>query len=169
MYNVDETGIREAHTKYGKVVESVLSRSFEVQKDDPKAWISIIECGNTTGRRLTPLIVFTGKNLKAQGFRKDFPLWKFSCSSTGWANFQVLKEWLDNLFLPEPKPEDPSLWRLLLLDQHKAYIDSEFKLKAWKSKVWLSWSPSHSSHITQPLNIDVFRPLKVFYQQQTQG
>lgn len=155
-------------TKNGTVVGSVLSSSFEVRKDDPKAWISIVECGSATGHRLMPLIVFAGKTLKTRGFSKDFPNWKFSCSSTGWANFQVLKEWFDKVFLPETKPEDPSLWRLLILDQHKTYVDSDFKLKAWKSKFWLSWLPSHPSHITQPLNIGVYKPLKVFYQQQTQ-
>jgi 4-hydroxybenzoate polyprenyltransferase len=39
--------------------------------------------------------------------------------------------------------------------------------KAWLNKIWLPWLPSHSSHITQPLDVAVFGPLKRYYRQLT--
>jgi 4-hydroxybenzoate polyprenyltransferase len=41
--------------------------------------------------------------------------------------------------------------------------------KAWLHKIWLSWLPSHSSHITQPLDVAVFGPLKTYYHQLTRS
>lgn len=41
--------------------------------------------------------------------------------------------------------------------------------KAFMNKVWLSWLPSHSSHITQPLDVGVFGPLKRYYREETAG
>jgi 4-hydroxybenzoate polyprenyltransferase len=41
--------------------------------------------------------------------------------------------------------------------------------KAYLNKVWLSWRPSHSSHITQPLDLVIFGPLKRYYRQETAG
>lgn len=40
---------------------------------------------------------------------------------------------------------------------------------AWKHRVQLLFLPAHSSHITQPLDVGVFGPLKEYYRQQLAG
>ncbi|KAK5989582.1 MFS-type transporter clz9 [Cladobotryum mycophilum] len=40
---------------------------------------------------------------------------------------------------------------------------------AWINRIQLLYLPAHSSHITQPLDVGVFSPLKTYFRQNTQG
>ncbi|KAJ3453388.1 hypothetical protein MRS44_017635 [Fusarium solani] len=169
LYNVDETGVKEGETQAGKVAGTLLTTAAEAMESDSTAWITILECGSADGRRLTPCVVFTGHNLQGQWFPKEIPEWKYDCSPSGWSTADIFLKWFELVFLPETKPKKPDQWRILVLDQHKTHITGDLMKTAWKSKVWLSWLPSHSSHLTQPLDVAVFGPLKVFYHEETRG
>ncbi|KAK2666831.1 hypothetical protein RAB80_017252 [Fusarium oxysporum f. sp. vasinfectum] len=166
-YNVDETGVQIGETNGGTVAGTVMTSSSERIKSDNSTWSSILESISADGRRLTPTVVFTGENLQGQWFPSVFPDWKYTTSPTGWSNADIFLKWFMEVFIPETTPSDPSQWRLLVLDQHKSHITAELMKKAWLNKIWLSWLPSHSSHITQPLDVAVFGPLKRYYRQLT--
>ncbi|KAG6989282.1 hypothetical protein FocnCong_v021175 [Fusarium oxysporum f. sp. conglutinans] len=169
MYNVDETGVQIGETNGGIVAGTAMTSSSERIKSDNTTWSSIIESVSADGRRLTPCVVFTGENLQGQWFPAVFPDWKYTCSPTGWSNSDIFVRWFMGVFVPQTKPKDPNQWRLLVLDQHKSHITAELMKKAWLHKIWLSWLPSHSSHITQPLDVAVFGPLKTYYRQFTRS
>jgi 4-hydroxybenzoate polyprenyltransferase len=168
-YNVDETGMQIGETNSGIVAGTEMTSSSERIKPDNTAWSSVIESVSADGRRLTPCVVFTGKNLQGQWFPAVFPHWKYTSSLTGWSNSDIFLRWSMGVFVPETQPEDPNQWRLLVLDQHKSHIRAELMKKAWLHKIWLTWLPSHSSHITQPLDVAVFGPLKTYYRQFTRS
>ncbi|SCO88909.1 related to transposase [Fusarium oxysporum] len=163
------TGVQLGETDGGIVAGTVITSSSERIQSESSTWSSILEAVSADGRRLMPCVVFTGQNLQGQWFPEAFPNWKYTTSPTGWSNADIFIEWFMKVFLPETKPEDPSQWRLLVLDQHKSHITAELMKKAWLHKVWLSWLPSHSSHITQLLDVAVFGPLKVYYRQRTRN
>uniref|UniRef100_A0A4E9E7R9 HTH CENPB-type domain-containing protein n=1 Tax=Gibberella zeae TaxID=5518 RepID=A0A4E9E7R9_GIBZA len=152
-WNVDENGMQLGETRAGIVAGTVMTPRSEVIKSDNSTWVSIIECISAGCRRLTPCVVFTGKNLQGQWFPSIFPSWKYQASPSGWSNSDIFIRWFIDVFIPETTPSDPSQWRLLVLDQHKSHITPELMKKAWVHKIWLSWLPSHSSHITQPLDV----------------
>ncbi|KAM5528947.1 transposase [Fusarium oxysporum f. sp. phaseoli] len=159
-YNIDETGVQLGETNGGTVAGTVMTPSSERIKSDNSTWSSILESISADGRRLTPTVVFKGENLQGQWFPSVFPDWKYTTSSSGWSNADIFLKWFMEVFIPETTPSDPSQWRLLVMDQHKSHITAELMKKAWLNKIWLSWLPSHSSHITQPLDVAVFGPLK---------
>ncbi|KAM5529280.1 transposase [Fusarium oxysporum f. sp. phaseoli] len=161
------TGVQIGETNGGTVAGTVMTSSSERIKSDNSTWSSILESISADGRRLTPTVVFTGENLQGQWFPSVFPDWKYTTSPTGWSNADIFLKWFMEVFIPETTPSDPSQWRLLVLDQHKSHITAELMKKAWLNKIWLSWLPSHSSHITQPLDVAVFGPLKRYYRQLT--
>ncbi|KAM5526796.1 transposase [Fusarium oxysporum f. sp. phaseoli] len=169
MHNLDETGVQEGETIAGIVARTVLTSSSEKIQSDASAWISILETISATGQRLTPCIVYTRKTSQGQNFGDFIPDRKYTCSEKGWSNTEILLRWFYDVFLPETTPKDPSQWRLLVLDQHKTHISVEFLKKAYMNKVWLSWLPSHSSHITQPLDVGIFAALKRYYRAETAG
>ncbi|SPJ88701.1 related to transposase [Fusarium torulosum] len=165
MYNVDETGVQQGETDFGIVAGTTLTSISEKIKADSTTWSSIIESISADGRRLTPCVIFTGNELQGQWFPKEF----HDTSPSGWSNADIFLKWLQLVFLPETEPEDPSLWRVLVLDQHKSHVTAELMKKAWLHRVWLSWLPSHSSHVTQPLDVTAFGPLKQYYRQLTRN
>jgi hypothetical protein len=168
-YNVDENGVQLGETRAGIVAGTSMTARSEVIKSDNSTWASIIECISAGGIRLTPCVVFSGKNLQGQWFPRVFPSWKYAASPSGWSNSDIFIQWFMDTFIPETTPSDPSQWRLLVLDRHKSHITPELMKKAWMHRIWLSWLPSHSSHITQPLDVAVFGPLKTYYHQLTRA
>ncbi|CEF76432.1 hypothetical protein FGSG_13431 [Fusarium graminearum PH-1] len=158
-YNVDENGMQLGETRAGIVAGTVMTARSEVIKTDNSTWASVIECISAGSRRLTPVVWFPNV----------FPNWKYEASLSGWSNTDIFNRWFMDIFIRETTPSDPSQWRLLVLDQHKSYITPELMKKAWMHRIWLSWLPSHLSHITQPLDVAVFGPLKTYYHQLTRA
>ena len=172
IYNMDETGVAEGETRAGKVIGSSLTKHATRTKGSAGEWVSILECVNASGSRIKPVVVFTGANLQGQWFPAHFPDWAYDCSKSGWSNAKIALKWLEEVFLPQTKPEIGSLWRILILDGSASHTDEKFMYSAWKNNVFLLYLPAHSSHtshITQPLDVGVFGPLKDQYRQQLAG
>jgi 4-hydroxybenzoate polyprenyltransferase len=166
--NMDEHGLQELDSGGGKVLGDALARRTYVSASDATNWVTIIECGTAEGRRLTPVVVWTGASLQGQWFPDRPPDWGFEKSSTGWSNTEIALKWLNNIYLPQTKPKNPSEWRLLILDEHSSHIDDVFMTTAIENKVWIEYLPSHTSHKTQPLDRSVFRAVKSYFRQKAQ-
>lgn len=169
IYNMDETGLAEGETRAGKVLGSSLTSRSTRTKGSPGEWVSIVECVSAVGRRIDLLVIFTGQQFQGQWFPDSFPDWAYGCSSTGWSNGDLAARWLKTVFLPQTAPEIASLWRILVIDGSTCHTTLDFMYTAWKHRVQLLFLPSHSSHITQPLDTGVFSPLKEYYRQQLAG
>jgi hypothetical protein len=90
--------------------------------------------------------------------KRDFPGWQYDYSLTGWSNGDIALKWLQQIYLPETKPTNPSEWRLLVLDEHSSHVTTRFMYLAWINRVQLLYLPAHTSHKTQPLDRSVFSP-----------
>ncbi|KAF1989326.1 DDE-domain-containing protein, partial [Aulographum hederae CBS 113979] len=54
-------------------------------------------------------------------------------------------------------------------DGHGSHVTDKFMYMAWQNKVYITYLPAHTSHITQPLDISIFGPLKTRYHQAVDG
>ncbi|KJZ69327.1 hypothetical protein HIM_11285 [Hirsutella minnesotensis 3608] len=150
LYNFDETGIVEGEFRAGRVLGSSLTKRSIVVDGGTGQWVTILECVSASGQRLTPCVVYTGSRLQGQWFPEEVPNWKYDCTPSGWAN-------------------NRSLWRILLLDGHKAHVTDELMYEAYLNKVQLLYLPPHTSHATQPLDVGVYGPLKTNFRELTRG
>ncbi|KAK7920722.1 hypothetical protein PG985_008744 [Apiospora marii] len=71
----------------------------------------------------------------------------------------IAPNWLRKIFLPLTKPEEPEMWRVLVLDGHGSHIDPPFMV-ACLEKCWLVYEPSNSFHSVQLLDVGPFSVLK---------
>jgi len=53
--------------------------------------------------------------------------------------------------------------RLLILDGHRSHINFEFCQYAIDNNIELLCFPSHTTHLLQPLDVSLFRPLQKYY------
>ncbi|UPK99848.1 hypothetical protein LCI18_010783 [Fusarium solani-melongenae] len=167
IFNVDETGVAEGETQARRVIGTSLTRYSYVQESDSRTWVLILESVSAAGRRLTPVVIFTGKTLQGQWFNKDnIPDWHYDCTETGWSNARIFKSWFIDVFLPETDPGN-GRWRILILDGHSPHITIPFMFLAWLNKVQLIYLPPHSLYLTQPLDVGIFSPLKIYFHQET--
>ena len=166
MYNMDESGITNGLGVRGKVIGSLRTSRTHVEQHGGRVWTSSIHAIGATGTSTTTFIIFKGKTMQAQWFPCEFPNWHFHCLNNGWTTNALGFYWLTTVFLPETQPEDPSQWRLLLLDGHGSHESVDFMYEAWINKVHLLYLLAHTSHVLQPLDLSLFSPLKHYYRQE---
>ena len=147
----------------------MITRKAQRIESTATEWVTIIESITTTGQRLTPFVIFTGKELQAQWFPEEIKPWGYSCTSSGWSNSDIALRWLRGIYLPETKPARKSDWRILILDQHTTHISMDFIYEYKINHVQPLYLPPHSSQKTQPLDVGVYSPLKTAFHQEMRG
>lgn len=79
-------------------------------------------------------------------------------------------EWLLKIFIPMSGQHllSPDSQRILVVDGHGSHTTTEFMYECFKNRIYLLFLPPHSSHITQPLDLSCFSPLKAAYRRKLQ-
>jgi hypothetical protein len=122
--------------------------------------MTAIECIGASGVVLPPLLIFKTKHTNT-GWIPQYtpPNWKFSASNSGWTSDAHAYERLTILFDPETRRNDDKC-RLLILDGHGSHLTARFIAFCLDACIDLVCLPPHTSHISQPLDVGLFGPLK---------
>jgi hypothetical protein len=83
-------------------------------------------------------------------------------SENGWTDNELGLEWLKQCFEPETRLE-PQRPRILIMDSHYSYISTKALKFYIASNIIVLCLPSHSTYLTQPLDVGVFQPLVMAY------
>jgi len=160
-YNMDESGFAMGEKEAGKCIINAQIRQKYQAKPGRQEWVSVVECVSADGIVVPPLVIFNGE--------KTLPIWipenihgdwKFSCNSKGWTSNIHGAEWLRRCFEPATREKAAGEYRLLICDGHDSHITGEFVGHCMDNNIILMILPPHSSHMTQPLDVGVFGPLK---------
>jgi hypothetical protein len=74
-------------------------------------------------------------------------------------------EWLEKVFHPETVERAAGKWRLLIMDGHGSHETADFLTFCFTHRIYLLRLPPHTSHLTQPLDVGCFSPLKHHYRE----
>src|SRR4029434_5234741 len=124
-----------------------------------RAWTSLIECISALGVALPPAVIYKGGDVQQQWFpveKDEFKDWLFTATEKGWTNRDVALEWLQRVFIPLTRPQDPTQARLLILDGHDSHTTDDFMWNCFNNNIYLVFLPAHTSHVLQPLDLSVF-------------
>ncbi|CVL09140.1 related to transposase [Fusarium mangiferae] len=165
FYNFDETGFMMGMIGSRMVV----TRSDRVNK--PKAvqpgnreWVTAICAVAADGHTVPPFLCVAGRfHLAAWYSSGHIPsTWVVKTTPNGWTDHDTGLEWLKH-FDRQTKSRQKGEYRMLVLDGHESHINAEFNEYCKASKVIPLCLPSHSSHLTQPLDVGIFGLLKKAY------
>jgi hypothetical protein len=160
IFNVDETGFSLGSTRKSVVLLDKRYKKHGKQQSGRQEWITAIECISAAGVTLPPTLIFKGQNLNSGWIPDVSPLdWTFSTSNKGWTSDYHAYEWLTTRFEPLTRRNDGKR-RLLVIDGHSSHYTTRFLAFCISRKIDLALLPPHTSHITQPLDIACFSPLK---------
>lgn len=107
---------------------------------------------------MTLYVLFKAKNLYDSWTRNGPANCHYNVTPNGWMDTEKFKDWFEHVFLVHvDKLEGP---KLLYLDGHKSHIDMELSLLASRNNVSILCLPPHATHILQPLDVGVFKPVK---------
>ena len=86
----------------------------------------------------------------------------WAMNDSGWSNGEILELYLTTYFAANVsrQNQDPIL---ILLDGHRSHISLTLTDWAKRNNIIIFVLPPHSSHVTQPLDVGVFGPLKRIY------
>jgi hypothetical protein len=169
IFNVDESGFSIGSTR-GSTVLVDKRRKLKGRKQPGKQeWITVIECVSASGVALPPSLIYKSKNLNSAWIPEETPRdWAFSTSNKGWTSDLHGFEWISTRFEPLTRRIDGKK-RLLIIDGHSSHLTARFLALCITKGIDLCLLPPHTSHVTQPLDLSVFGPLKTYLAGEVDG
>jgi hypothetical protein len=161
VYNMDESGFAIGDIEASqRIINTTIRQKFQA-KPGRQEWVTAVESICADGSSLPPLIIFKGENLSRQWIPADtHNNWRFSCNTKGWTSNKHGLQWLREIFEPSTRTKANGKQRLLICDGHDSHITASWIAHCIKNDIIFMVLPPHSSHLTQPLDVGVFGPLK---------
>jgi hypothetical protein len=168
IYNFDETGFQIGVTSSEQVI--VPKDYIVVYTADPdnKELITSVETVNWAGKKVPPMIIFTG----AYHLRKHFDNnidgdILFTRSSTGYSNDLLSLKYLGH-FNRFSQASTIGRYRMLIFDGHGSHLSQNFIDYCWEYRIHPFQLPVHTTHLLQPLDVGVFQALKHSFKKELQ-
>ena len=161
LYNMDESGFAIGEVEASqRIINATIRQKFQA-KPGRQEWVTAVECICADGTSILPLIIFKGENLSRQWIPADIANdWRFGCNSKGWTSNKHGLQWLRTVFEPSTREKSGGKPRLLICDGHDSHITASWIAHCMRNNIIFMVLPPHSSHLTQPLDVGVFGPLK---------
>lgn len=168
IFNIDETGITTEHS-HPRIVCDKSTKPQDISSTRSAA-ITIIAGGNALGNYLPPYYIFPGKRWNPEFVNGSLPGSSGEMSESGWSSTKIFNNYVTTHLVMYAnvavgKDKAPTL---LLYDGHRSHIN--LTLTEWSKyhNVVLFVLPPHTIHLTQPLDVGVFGPLKAMYNKECQ-
>jgi hypothetical protein len=165
FYNFDETGFMMGMIQATMIVTGSerRGRAKSVQPGN-REWSTAICCVNGEGWSLPPFLLLQGAYHLAHWYTEtDLPRdWALKTTINGWTNNETALEWIKH-FDKHTASRTKGVYRMLILDGHGSHLSAEFESYCKTHNIITLCLPAHSSHITQPLDVGCFGPLKRAY------
>ena len=165
LYNFDETGFM-----MGMICPSmVVTRSDRRGKGKAvqpgnREWATAITCVSGDGFDVPPFLVVQGQyHLSNWYFETGFPpTWAIKPTSNCWTDNNTGLDWIQH-FDRSTRARTMGVYRMLVLDGYESHQSVEFEIYCKDDNIVPVCLPPHSSHLTQPLDVGIFGPLKRAY------
>lgn len=156
---MDESGLPLDH-KPSKVIALKGTKKVHCRTSGNKMQITILACASAAGSVIPPMVIFEGKRLNPEWTKGEVAGTLYGMSDKGWTDMELFSYWMKDLFLPNIPPVRPVL---LLLDGHSSHYEPDIIRYAASQGVIVVCLPPHTTHVSQPLDVSFFKPLKSYW------
>lgn len=133
---------------------------FQQVNCDEKECITVLVTGNAAGDLCPPLLCLKYERLPQEIVAGVPPEWGVGKSPNGWMTGQVFYEYLTNIFHPWLVTNKITLPVILFMDGHSSHLTLHTSNFCKNNGIVLVALLPNSTHILQPMDVGVFRPLK---------
>ncbi|XP_074040067.1 uncharacterized protein [Leptinotarsa decemlineata] len=158
IWNYDESNLTDDPGKK-KVITKRGVKYPEIIRNSSKSSISLMFAGNAVGVLLPPFVVYKSTNMWSTWVENGPPGCRYSNSTSGWFDGQTFEEWFKTLMLPTLKKQTGT--KVMIGDNLSSHISAEVLGLCEENDIRFVCLPPNSTHLTQPLDVAFFRPLKV--------
>lgn len=162
IFNIDETSFCTDPSRV-KVVGEKGKAAHRVTAGPGRENFSVLMGGNAAGAKLPPLIIFKGKNVWDTWLaskENEYPGITYTATANGWMETKTFVNYFQRTFLKNIPKERPVV---LIYDGHSSHTSIGLVEKAIQAGVVILKLPAHTSHLLQPMDLSVFKPLKQQY------
>ncbi|XP_060801974.1 uncharacterized protein LOC132901742 [Amyelois transitella] len=158
IWNLDESSFSKDPEKT-KIVGAKGYASTRTIASAGKDNVTVLFTVNAAGEKLPPLIIYRGKNIWDQWMSQNaYEGTCYAATKNGWIDAKVFEKYMLGTVLPHVSKESPCL---IIYDGHSTHIQLHVLEKAKELGVEIIKLPSHASHLLQPLDLAVFKSMKV--------
>ncbi|XP_067939803.1 uncharacterized protein [Watersipora subatra] len=161
IYNVDETALTTVHRPPKVIAEKSLRQVGQVTSAERGTLVTMIGAANVQGRSVPPMLISPRVHCKAYMVSGAPPRTIGVANPSGWISRDIFLQWLKHLIHHSRASKDRPI--LVIMDNHDSHCTLEGIDLAKNNSIILLTFPPHCSHRLQPLDLTVFGPLKVYY------
>lgn len=119
--------------------------------------------GNAEGEMLPPFVVYKSTHLWTTWTENGPNGCRYSNSPSGWFDSNTFSEWFTNMMLPRLKKQEGK--KVVICDNLSSHLTTNVLQLCCENNISFICLPANSTHITQPLDVSFFRPMKVAWRQ----
>lgn len=160
IYNYDETNLVDDPGKK-KVLTKRGSKYPEAIKNSTKAAFSIMMCGNAAGEILPPYVNYRAEHLWDTWTIGGPPNTRYNRSKSGWFDGNSFEDWFFTTLLPALRRKEGK--KIIIGDNLSSHMSYEVVKACEQHNIAFVALPPNSTHLTQPLDVAYFRPLKIHW------
>ncbi|XP_053686654.1 uncharacterized protein LOC128736197 [Sabethes cyaneus] len=161
IFNLDETACELVVRKRKCVALKNTKHFYSVFGNGDKESYTALFTASANGKMLPPLVLFPYKcRLPGEVIRTAPADWGIGKTDNGWMTGNAFYEFLKNIFQPWLEREKIALPVLLFVDGHRSHVTLLSTLFCKKNQIILICLYPNSTHLTQPLDVSFFGPMK---------
>jgi len=158
IWNYDETNFSDDPGKKKAIVKRGVKYPERVMNQS-KASISVMFCGNAAGKVLPPYVVYKAEHLWERWCMGGPKGARYNRTRSGWFDGCTFYDWFITTFLTAVRKQDGP--KVLIGDNLSSHLDEDIVTECENNNVRFIFLPPNSTHLTQPLDVAYFRPLKM--------
>lgn len=124
-----------------------------------KTATSLMLCGNAAGRVMAPYVVYKADSLWSTWTVNGPPNTRYNRTKSGWFDAVTFEDWFFSQLLPELKKSPGK--KVVIGDNLSSHINVNVLQACRDNNVAFIGLPPNSTHLTQPLDVAYFRPMKI--------
>ena len=164
IINFDEQGVRIGCMKRQKILVLLNVAEFYFLSSENRQFITIFENINAVGEYSPPLmLIIQGQELMKTWFSDCLSEGiKILTLENGFTSDKIALKYLQH-YIDNSNAGQNDDWKLMLMNNHKSHITSEFILLADKHRIWSYSFIPHLTYCMQSLNVAIFQQYKHFH------
>lgn len=168
IFNGDESAFY-LQPKAGRVIVRKGEKNVYAASGDEKENLTVLITGNAAGILAPPMIVYAYERLPAviaNSVPKD---WCIGRSDSGWMCAKTFYEYITNVFNPWIEKNNIPKPVILFLDGHRSHMTLHLSNFCKDNGIEVISLYPNSTHLLQPMDVAVFRPLKLSWKNQVKS
>lgn len=124
-----------------------------------KSSISLMMCGSAAGEIIPPYIVYKSQHMWSTWTENSPKRCRYHHTKSGWFDSVTFEDWFFSLLLPRLRKLQGK--KVVIGDNLSSHLSVAVFQRCREEDIYFVCLPPNSTHLTQPLDVAFFHPMKV--------